>query len=162
MDPRGGSCGGRVGWYSCAFPGAPTPAAVAGEKTGTSSAVPAAAAAPALGNGRELVTVGVQEAEQRPLPRILFRRGPRFCFSWQPGPSPRPSAVVPGLFPGAFWPQALEAAIVWGLSCALFPIWRPLPGPLLGPCVLSFSGVSLAAISVASLPSVPAQCLGLA
>lgn len=77
----------------------------------TGSALPAAAAAPALGDGLELVTVGVREAEQRPLLRSLFRRGPRRCFWWQSGPSFLLSAVVPDLYPETLWPQDLGAAM---------------------------------------------------
>lgn len=123
--------GAEAGWAGAAstLPGAPTVAAVAGQKTVTGSALPAIAAAPALGDGPELVTVGVREAEQRPLLRSLFRWGPRRCLWWQSGPSPLPSAVVSGLYPGNFWPRDLGAMMVWGIFCSLFPEWRPLPGP---------------------------------
>lgn len=92
--------------------------------------VAATAAAPVLGDGPELVTVRVREAEQRPLLRSLFRRGPRRYLWWQPDPSLL-SAVVSGLCPGTFWLQHLGAAMVLGVSCFLFPLWRPLSGPWL-------------------------------
>lgn len=102
----------QAGWGSSVFPAAPTLAAVAGKKTVTGPALSAAAAEPALGDGPELVTVGVREAEQRPLLRSLFRRGPRLCLWWQSGPSPLSLAVVSGLYSGTFRPQDLGAALV--------------------------------------------------
>lgn len=67
------------------------------------------------------------EAEQRPLLRSLFRRGPRRYLWWQPDPSLLPSDVVTGLCPGAFWPQDLGAAMVWGLGypAPCFPCGGP-------------------------------------
>lgn len=93
-------CCAEPGWDSSALFVAPSLAAVTGKKTVTGSALPGAAAAPALGDSPELVTVRVREAEQRPLLRSLFRRGPLRCLWWQPGPSPFPSSVVSGLYTG--------------------------------------------------------------
>lgn len=161
--PRGG-----MGWDRSALPAAPTVAVVAGKKTVTGSALPATAAAPVLGDGPELVTVRVREAEQRPLLRSLFRRGPRRYLWWQPDPSLLLSAVVSGLCPGTFWPQHLGAAMVLGVSCFLVPLWRPLSGPWLkshpGCTVPAFCLFPECLRLLLSLPSPlpPAQCLGLA
>lgn len=53
------------------------------------------AAAPVLVVRPEVVTVWVREAEQRPLLRSLFRRGPRRCLRGQPGPSDLPWQLCP-------------------------------------------------------------------
>lgn len=54
-----------------------------GRRTVTDAALPVAAAAAALGESPGWSSV--REAEQRPLLRSLFRRGPRRCPRWQPG-----------------------------------------------------------------------------
>lgn len=157
----------RAGMESAALPAARAVAAVAGSKTVTGSALPAISAAPVLGDGPELVAVGVREAEQRPLLRSLFRRGPRPAF----GGSRSLSSLLGGggrpLYPGSYWPQDLGAAMVWGILLP-GPVWRPLPGPW----VRSQPGCAVPAfclfpeclrLLLFSLPSPPppAQCLGL-
>lgn len=98
MGRRGRGSGTEPAWHSSALSAAPSFVAVRSRKTVTDAALPVAAAAAALGESQELVTVGVREAEQRPLLRSLFRRGPRSCLRWQPGPFPVPSAQVSGLY----------------------------------------------------------------
>lgn len=97
------------------------------EDCGGLRAVPAAAAR-ALGDGPELVTVGVREAEQRPLLRSLFRRvlvaalSGSLVFS-----SPLGGVVRP--VPGDLLASRLRGGDGLGVSCSLFRVWRPPPGP---------------------------------
>lgn len=76
--------GAEAGWAVAALtlPGAPTMAAVAGQKT-DGLCIAGDRRSPCPGRRPELVTVGVREAEQRPLLRSLFRWGPRRCLWWQ-------------------------------------------------------------------------------
>lgn len=169
LGRRGRGCPprGALGWGSAALPAARAVAAVAGKKTVTGSALPATSAAPVLGDGPELVTVGVREAEQRPLLRSLFRRGPRPAFGGSRSlSSPLGGGARP--LPGVLLASRFRGGDGLGVCCSLVPVWRPLPGPW----VRSQPGCAVPAfclfpeclwLLLFSLPSPPppAQCLGL-
>lgn len=132
----------------------------------TDAALPVAAAAAALGESPGLVTVGVREAEQRPLLRSLFRRGPRRCPRWQPGPFPVRSARVSGLSSGTLWASRCRGGDGWrgNPPAPRIPCGGVHSGLGSGRTVpaFCFSGVSLAsfsALSPSSSCSVPGSCL---
>lgn len=165
MGRRGRGSGAEPAWHSSAVSAAPSLVAVRGRKTVTDAALPVAAAAAALGESPELVTVGVREAEQRPLLRSLFRRGSRSCLRWQPGPFPVPSALVSGLYSGTLWASRCRGGDGWrgnppapSIPCG--GVHSGLGSGRNSSCILFFRSVF--GIFFSPLPPPPAQFLGLA
>lgn len=137
-----------MGWGSSALPAAPTVAAVAGKETDRlcvagdrSSPCPGRRSGAGHGTG---AGGGAAAITAQPLPS-----GSSQLPRWQRDPSPLPSAVVSGLYPGTVCPQ--DTGVATALAGVLLPLYfveastqalGQIAARVYSPCILSFSGVS--------------------